>query len=57
MRKLMLGGVLGLFVVAMSSCGGHVICDAYGGQANFTKEKTDHSQKIELTQELTKATK
>lgn len=57
MRKLMLGGIVGLFMIAISSCGGHGICDAYGGQADYTKEKSDHTQNIELTQELTEATK
>ena len=55
MKKLKLGGVTVVLLIAMTSCG-HTICEAYGGQADFTKYKAEQTQKIELTQELTETT-
>jgi hypothetical protein len=54
MKKIAFGAILGLFVVAISSCG-HTVCDAYGGQADYSKYKTDHNKKIEMIQALTEA--
>lgn len=47
MKKVILAGIAGVFVLAMTSCGGGHSCDAYRN-ANYTKYKADQSKKIEL---------
>ena len=55
MKKVFLTGILGLFVLALTSCGGRHICEAYGGQADMTKIKQEHNQKVALIQEMSQA--
>ena len=45
MKKLILTGTLGVFFLGMTSCGGHVVCDAYK-KADYTKYKTEHTNKV-----------
>lgn len=49
MKKVVLTGIVGAFVLGMASCGGggHT-CDAYR-KADYTKYKAEQSKKIELT--------
>ncbi|MBD3637135.1 MAG: hypothetical protein HUJ25_07280 [Crocinitomicaceae bacterium] len=54
MKKVLIASVLGLFITAMTSCGGRGhICEAYGGQADYTKYKVEHNQKVQMLQKLT----
>lgn len=57
MKKVLGTTLLGLFVLALTSCGGRHICDAYGGQADMTKIKKEHSEKMALVQEMSEAQK
>ncbi|MEX1002768.1 MAG: hypothetical protein WDZ35_11690 [Crocinitomicaceae bacterium] len=56
MKKVILGGLLGVFALGMTSCGGGHTCDAYR-QADYSKYKAEQNQKIELIQSLTEAKK
>jgi hypothetical protein len=56
MRKVLIAGILGVFALGMTSCGGGHTCDAYR-TSDYTKYKADHSQKVEMIQELTESTK
>jgi len=56
MRKLILTGIVSAFVLGMTSCGGHNLCDAYK-TADYTKYKTDQSKKIEVNINLTNRNK
>lgn len=51
MKKLMLAGLLGVFALGMTSCGGGHVCDAYRS-SDYTKYKADHNKKIEMVQAL-----
>lgn len=57
MKRLLITGAIGLFFVALSSCGGGHICPAYGGKADYSKYKVEHNQKVQMIQELAAATK
>lgn len=58
MKKVLIAGILGVFGLGMVSCGHGSGCDAYGGsQADYTKSKVEHTQKIEMIQDLAEATK
>jgi hypothetical protein len=46
MKKLVLTGILGIFVLGMTSCG-HILCDAYR-EADYTKYKSEQTKKIVL---------
>ena len=56
MKKVILGGLLGVFILGMTSCGGGHTCDAYR-QSDYTQYKADQNQKIEMIQSLTEAQK
>jgi hypothetical protein len=56
MKKLILAGVLGVFALGFTSCGGGHVCDAYR-TSDYTKYKADQNKKIEMVQSLTEATK
>jgi hypothetical protein len=47
MKKVVLTGFVGVFVLALTSCGGGHTCDAYR-KADYTKFKAEQSKKIEL---------
>ncbi|MBK9192266.1 MAG: hypothetical protein IPM77_12585 [Crocinitomicaceae bacterium] len=47
MKKVVLTGIVGVFVLALTSCGGGHTCDAYR-KADYTKFKAEQSKKIEL---------
>ena len=47
MKKLILTGIVGVFVLGMTSCGGGHTCDAYR-KSDFTKYKAEKTQKIQL---------
>ncbi|UKN03033.1 hypothetical protein K6119_05825 [Paracrocinitomix mangrovi] len=51
MKKVFLAGVLGLFVLAVSSCGSGHTCDAYR-TVDYTKYKKAQNEKVEMAQEL-----
>lgn len=55
MKKLFLGGVIGLFVLGFTGCG-HGACDAYN-KSDYSKYKVEHNQKMQMVQELTEAQK
>jgi hypothetical protein len=48
MKKVILAGIAGVFVLGMTSCGGggHT-CDAYR-TSDYTKYKAEQSKKVEL---------
>ncbi|MBI3134398.1 MAG: hypothetical protein HYZ14_06935 [Bacteroidetes bacterium] len=48
MKKIVLTGIVGAFVLGMTSCGGGHTCDAYR-KADYTKYHAEQSKKIELT--------
>ena len=56
MKKVLLGGILGVFMMGMVGCGSGHACDAYR-KADYTKYKADHNQKIEMVQELLETSK
>ena len=45
MKKVLVGGLMAVFVIGMSSCGGDHICDAFH-QSDYTKYKTEKTQKV-----------
>lgn len=47
MKKVILAGIAGVFVLGMTSCGGGHTCDAYR-TSDYTKYKADQSKKVEL---------
>jgi hypothetical protein len=47
MKKVVLTGIVAVFVLGMTSCGGGHTCDAYRS-ADYTKYKAEKSNKIEL---------
>lgn len=47
MKKAVLAGIVGVFAVAMTSCGGGHSCDAYR-KADYTKYKNEQSKKVEV---------
>lgn len=57
MKKLLAIGALACFSLTFTSCGGGHICDAYGGQADYSSYKAEQIQKIEMVQVLTEQTK
>jgi hypothetical protein len=57
MKKLLAIGALAFFSLTFTSCGGGHICDAYGGQADYSSYKAEQIQKIEMVQVLTEQTK
>lgn len=57
MKKLIKITAVAAVFLCFASCGGHVKCDAYGGQANYAEFKAEQNQKIEMIQELTEQTK
>lgn len=56
MKKVIIAGLLGVFAIGMTSCGGGHTCDAYR-QADYTKYKANQTQKIEMVQTLSESTK
>ena len=56
MKKVVLAGLLGVFALGMTSCGGGHTCDAYR-TSDYTKYKAEQSQKIETLQTLSETTK
>ena len=48
MKRIVLTGIVAVFVLGMTSCGGGHTCDAYR-QADVTKYKAEKSQQVELT--------
>lgn len=46
MKKLLIAGVLGVFVLGATSCGGGHTCDAYRS-SDYTKYKAEKTKKIE----------
>lgn len=46
MKKIVLTGIVGVFVLGVTSCGGGHTCDAYR-EADFTKYKAEKTQKVE----------
>lgn len=48
MKKIVLTGIVGAFVLGMTSCGGGHTCDAYR-TADYTKYKAEQSKKVEIT--------
>jgi hypothetical protein len=44
MKKVVLGGLLGLFAIGMASCGAGHTCDAYRS-ADYTKYKAEQNKK------------
>ncbi|MBK7128883.1 MAG: hypothetical protein IPM74_02740 [Crocinitomicaceae bacterium] len=53
MKKVILAGIAGVFVLGMTSCGGGHTCDAYR-KADYTKYKAEQTKKIELNINLKK---
>ena len=53
MKKAVLAGVLGVFVIAITSCGGGHTCDAYR-KSDYTKYKAEQSKKIDFKKIATK---
>lgn len=47
MKKIFLTGIVGVFVLGMTSCGGGHTCDAYR-TSDYTKYKAEKTQKMEL---------
>ena len=47
MKKIVLTGIVGAFVLGMTSCGGGHTCDAYR-TADYTKYKAEQSKKVEI---------
>ena len=47
MKKVILAGIAGIFVLGMTSCGGGHTCDAYR-TSDYTKYKAEQSKKVEL---------
>lgn len=47
MKKFILAGIAGVFVLGMTSCGGGHTCDAYR-TSDYTKYKAEKSKKIEV---------
>ena len=47
MKKVILTGIVGAFVLGMTSCGGGHTCDAYRS-ADYTKYKAEQTKKIEV---------
>lgn len=47
MKKIILAGITGVFILGMTSCGGGQHCDAYR-TSDYTKYKAEQSKKIEL---------
>jgi hypothetical protein len=47
MKKVVLTGIVAVFVLGMTSCGGGHTCDAYRS-ADYTKYKAEQTKKIEL---------
>ena len=45
MKKVLVGGLMAVFVIGMSSCGGDHLCDAFH-QADYTKYKAEKTQKV-----------
>ena len=45
MKKLILTGVLGVFVLGMASCGGGHTCDAYR-TSDYTKYKAEKTKEL-----------
>lgn len=56
MKKVISGTVAGFLFVALTSCGGGHVCDAYN-KADYTKYKTEQSKKISLNSEKQQTTK
>ena len=56
MKKVVLTGIVGVFALAMTSCGGGHSCDAYR-KADYTKYKTEQTKKIELNVNIGKKNK
>lgn len=56
MKKFILGGLLGVFALGMTSCGGGHTCDAYR-ESDYSKYKKEQNQKVEMIQALTEAQK
>lgn len=44
---MILGAMTGIAFVALTSCGGHGLCDAFH-KADYTKHKAEKTKKIEL---------
>lgn len=55
MKKLKALFLFVLILAAMSSCGGRHICEAYGGQADYSKYQANHSSKLQFVEDLTQA--
>jgi len=56
MKKVVLAGLLGVFALGMTSCGGGHTCDAYR-KSDYSTYKKEQSQKMDMVQELTEQTK
>lgn len=48
MKKFILAGIAGVFVLGMTSCGGGHKCDAYRS-VDYSKYKAEQSKKIEIS--------
>ena len=51
MKKIVLTGIVGVFILGLSSCGGGHTCDAYR-KADVTKYKAEKSQKMDPVVEI-----
>lgn len=56
MKKVLVAGILGVFALGMTSCGGGHTCDAYR-TSDYSTYKKEQAQKMEMIQELTEQTK
>lgn len=53
MKRILVSGIIGVFLLGMTACGGHDIC--YMNSADPGMNKTVHNQQVEMVQELTEA--
>ena len=56
MKKLLIAGVLGVFVLGVTSCGGGHTCDAYrtSDYSKYKAEKAEQSVQVEKTESAEK---
>ena len=53
MKRILVSGIIGIFLLGMTACGGGHIC--YMNNADPGMNKTTHNQQVEMVQELTEA--
>ena len=53
MKRILVSGIIGVFLLGMTACGGHDIC--YMNSVDPGINKTTHNQQVEMVQELTEA--